>query len=150
MVECLLTLRRIYEVERNDGKRSPRRPFALSPRSGTPNVSGHPPLRLSQRHSSPFLATPDVNYQAVQQVQSQQCTTLQVPDAILHHIPQYQLTLLFVAHAWATRTATLGTSGYDLVSELLQPVAITEVAARQAFPALSHIQRCAPVLQQDI
>ena len=71
MVECLLTLRRIYEVERNDGKRSPRRPFALSPRSGTPNVSGHQPLRLSQRHSSPFLATPDVNYQAVQQVHSQ-------------------------------------------------------------------------------
>ena len=68
VVECLLTLRRIYEVERNDGKRSPRRPFALSPRSGTPNVSGHQPLRLSQRHSSPFLATPDVNYQAVQQV----------------------------------------------------------------------------------
>ncbi len=66
MVECLLTLRRIYEVERNEGKRSPRRPFALSPRAGTPDVSGHQPLRLSQRHSSPF--TPDVNYQAVQQV----------------------------------------------------------------------------------
>ena len=66
MVECLLTLRRIYEVERNEGKRSPRRPFALSPRAGTPNVSGHQPLRLSQRHSSPF--TPDINYQAVQQV----------------------------------------------------------------------------------
>ena len=66
VVECLLTLRRIYEVERNEGKRSPRRPFALSPRAGTPDVSGHQPLRLSQRHSSPF--TPDVNYQAVQQV----------------------------------------------------------------------------------
>ena len=66
VVECLLTLRRIYEVERNDGKRSPRRPFALSPRAGTPDVSGHQPLRLAQRHASPF--TPDVNYQAVQQV----------------------------------------------------------------------------------
>ena len=85
MVECLLTLRRIYEVERNDGKRSPRRPFALSPRSGTPNVSGHPPLRLSQRHSPPFLATPDVNYQAVQQVQSQYFTaSLQCPSAPLY------------------------------------------------------------------
>ena len=66
VVECLLTLRRIYEVERNEGRRSPRRPFALSPRAGTPDVSGHQPLRLSQRHSSPF--TPDINYQAVQQV----------------------------------------------------------------------------------
>lgn len=65
-MECLLTLRRIYEVERNDNKRSPRRPFALSPRAGTPDISGHQPLRLSQRHSSPF--TPDINYQAVQQV----------------------------------------------------------------------------------
>ena len=68
VVECLMTLRRIYELERKEGKRSPRRPFALSPRAGTPDVSGHQPLRLSQRPSSPF--TPDVNYQAVQQVHS--------------------------------------------------------------------------------
>ena len=87
VVECLLTLRRIYEVERNDGKRSPRRPFALSPRSGTPNVSGHPPLRLAQRHSSPFLTTPDVNYQAVQQVQSREFTALQFNDAVLYQLP---------------------------------------------------------------
>lgn len=66
VVECLLTLRRVYEVERSEGRRSPRRPFALSPRAGTPDVSGHQPLRLAQRHSSPF--TPDINYQAVQQV----------------------------------------------------------------------------------
>lgn len=78
MVECLLTLRRVYEVERSEGRRSPRRPFALSPRAGTPDVSGHQPLRLagqqrlSYAHSqgSPFMATPDVNYQAVQQVRA--------------------------------------------------------------------------------
>ena len=103
VVECLLTLRRIYEVERNEGKRSPRRPFALSPRQGTPNVAGHPPLRLSQRHSSPFLATPDVNYQAVQQVQIQHFTTLQVCIATLRHTFFHQPTLRSILYACAAR-----------------------------------------------
>jgi hypothetical protein len=66
IVECLLTLRRIYEVENNDNLKSPRRPFLLSPRQGTPDLSRHKPLRLAKRDS--LAATPDINYQAVQQV----------------------------------------------------------------------------------
>lgn len=67
-MECLLTLRRIYEAENSDNQKSPRRPFILSPRQGTPDVSGHKPFKLGKRDSTPFAATPEISYQAVQQV----------------------------------------------------------------------------------
>ena len=67
-MECLLTLRRIYETERNDNANNPRRPFILSPRHSTPDVSGHQPFKLGGRQSTPSAATPEINYQAVQQV----------------------------------------------------------------------------------
>ncbi len=68
VVECLLTLRRIYETEMDDNAKNPRRPFILSPRQSTPDVSGHQPFKLSGRQSTPGAATPEFNYQAVQQV----------------------------------------------------------------------------------
>lgn len=68
VVECLLTLRRIYETERDDNAKNPRRPFILSPRQSTPDVSRHQPFKLGTRQSTPGAATPEINYQAVQQV----------------------------------------------------------------------------------
>jgi len=65
----LLTLRRIYETEMDDNAKSPRRPFILSPRQSTPDRSSHKPFKLGGRHSTtPGMATPEINYQAVQQV----------------------------------------------------------------------------------
>jgi hypothetical protein len=69
IVECLLTLRRIYESEREDPgrRRSPRQLAA-----GGPDLSGHRPLRLPPgvptRLSTPYTDSPAINYQAVQQV----------------------------------------------------------------------------------
>lgn len=68
VVECLLTLRRIYETEMDDHAKNPRRPFILSPRHSTPDISGHQPFKLGGRQSTPGAATPELNYQAVQQV----------------------------------------------------------------------------------
>lgn len=68
MVECLLTLRRIYETERDDNTKNPRRPFILSPRQSTPDISRHQPFKLGTRQSTPGAATPEISYQAVQQV----------------------------------------------------------------------------------
>ena len=72
-MECLLTMRRIYESERGDPRCSPRRGFVLSPKPGAPDVGGHKPFRLQPaghqpRASTPFADSPAIAYQAVQQV----------------------------------------------------------------------------------
>ena len=73
ILECLLTMRRIYETERGDPRCSPKRGFVLSPGPAAPDVCGHKPFRLQPaghppRASTPFADSPAIGYQAVQQV----------------------------------------------------------------------------------
>ena len=57
-MECLLTMRRIYETERGDPRCSPKRGFVLSPKPGAPDVCGHKPFRLQPAGHPPRASTP--------------------------------------------------------------------------------------------